>query len=577
MGLIRGICFGGILLFSTSLIAAPKLRLSQTAIGPVSVAMGATATLPAVETANAGDGSLNLRVASSAEWLVANLGQPRECSIFRSQCTPIELQVRAGSLARGTYTGIVTVTDPNAIDAPQTVTVTVNVGGGVPERLDFVLPNNGASATQPFFTGSPLTVTTATAAGGNWLAASLEGSGSFRFSYPYRVTAQHLPGMAEGAYAGTVTTTGSALASENRSVPVTLRITSQPIAQLGAERLEFRTAQGSARQQQFAVLSNRGTGTLDISGVTATTTSGGNWLAAERVAGQTLVQVSANPAGLAPGTYAGTVAVATNSVQGTVNVPVQLTVGAAGPAVAFYQGVVNNATFEAGDAVAPGSIVAVFGEQFTTGEPRSAAALPLTNDLGGTRVFVNDQPAPVYYVSYNQINFQIPYGTEPGDAVVRVEREGQRGNSVSVRVGPAAPRLLRLSFGNYAIAVNTDGTFPIPATPGIQSRPARPGDTLVFYALGLGQTEPNVTSGAAAPSSPLARVPGTFRITFGSAGPFGGGSAEAVPQFVGLTPNFVGLYQINVTIPPDAPRGLSVPVALEGDRGSSNRVNIAIE
>jgi uncharacterized protein (TIGR03437 family) len=50
------------------------------------------------------------------------------------------------------------------------------------------------------------------------------------------------------------------------------------------------------------------------------------------------------------------------------------------------------------------------------------------------------------------------------------------------------------------------------------------------------------------------------------------------PLYVGLTPNFVGLYQINVTIPQDAPRGIAVSVALVSDEeGSSNRVNIAIE
>jgi uncharacterized protein (TIGR03437 family) len=203
--------------------------------------------------------------------------------------------------------------------------------------------------------------------------------------------------------------------------------------------------------------------------------------------------------------------------------------------------------------------------------------LPLPNTLGSARVFVNDQPVPLYYASYQQVNFQIPYQAQMGDAVVRVERDGQRSNSVSILIARFAPKLLDLAPSRYAIATNQDGTFPIPRIPGFPSRPARAGETLVFYATGLGPTEPAVASGAASPSSPLARPPGTYRVTFGSAGPFGGGSAEATPFFVGLTPNFVGLYQINVTIPAEAPKGLSIPVALEGDVGSSNRVIIAIE
>jgi uncharacterized protein (TIGR03437 family) len=190
---------------------------------------------------------------------------------------------------------------------------------------------------------------------------------------------------------------------------------------------------------------------------------------------------------------------------------------------------------------------------------------------------VNDQPAPIYYVSYRQLNFQIPFDAQPGEAVVRVERDGQRSNLVSIQIGTFAPKLLELGGSGYPIATNQDGTFPIPRTAGVPSRPARPGETLVFYAIGLGPTEPAVASGAASPASPLARSVGTYRVTFGSFGPFGGGSAEVTPFFVGLTPNFVGLYQINATIPVDAPKGLSIPVALEGEVGSSNRVNIAIE
>ena len=66
--------------------------------------------------------------------------------------------------------------------------------------------------------------------------------------------------------------------------------------------------------------------------------------------------------------------------------------------------------------------------------------------------------------------------------------------------------------------------------------------------------------------------------TFGAPGPFGNAAADVTPLYVGLTPNFVGLYQINVTIPQDTPKGPAVPIALVSDEeGSSNRVNIAIE
>ena len=47
--------------------------------------------------------------------------------------------------------------------------------------------------------------------------------------------------------------------------------------------------------------------------------------------------------------------------------------------------------------------------------------------------------------------------------------------------------------------------------------------------------------------------------------------------FAGLTPGFVGLYQINVIVPAEAPTGPSVPLSIGGSVGGSNRVKIAIQ
>lgn len=458
--------------------------------------------------------------------------------------------------------------------------MTVQVGGGVPDRIDLFVAPNSSKAELVFSNNSPLNVAVSTQSGGEWLSVFTEGGNPFRPGTTYRAVASVPAGTAEGTYNGTVVTSGSALAAENKTIPVTLRVTSQPIAQLSADRVDLNIAQGSAAQVSNVVLSNRGLGTFGSTGATATAASGGgNWLTATVENAQTgVVKITANPAGLAPGSYEGSVSVASNAVQGNLAIPVRLDVVAASAPVASFQGVVNNATFEADDVVAQGGIVAIFGEQFTTGEAKQASGLPLAAELAGTRVFVNGQPAPVYYLSYNQINFQVPYDAAIGNAVVRIEREGQRGNDISVRIVRGAPRLLRLGIGDYGIVVNPDGTFPIPATPGIGSRPAKIGETLVIYALGLGPTTPAVTSGTAAPVDPLARASGNYRVTFGIPSPFQEQAANAVPFYVGLTPNFVGLYQINVTIPEGAPRGASVPVTLVSDQdGASNSVNIAIE
>jgi uncharacterized protein (TIGR03437 family) len=543
----------------------------------VSVQQGSNATAPSVDTYNAGDGNLSLRLTSSATWLAATVGEVRECPLGQ-RCTPINIDLRTSALQRGTYTGLITVADPGAVDAPQTIAVTVQVGGGVPDRADLYVAPNGSSSEVRFTTNAPLQSAITTQSGGEWLALSSEGSGSFRFgmTVPHRIIATHRSGLGEGTYNGEIRVSGSNVAAENKAVPVTLRVTSQPIAQLSSERLNFRVAQGGAAQTIPIVASNRGLGTLTVSGATATTASGGNWLTAQNTGN--VVTVTANASGVAPGSYAGTVAIASNAAQGGINVPVTLDVVAAGPPVAYYQGAVNNATFEAGDFLAQGGIVALYGEQFTTGEARTTPGVPWPTDLGGARVFVNGQPAPLHYVSYGQINFLVPYDAQPGNAVIRVERDGQRGNDISARVVRGAPRIMRLGIGDYGIIVNQDGSFPMPATPGIPSRPARAGETLVMYALGLGPTVPAVTTGAASPSSPLGVAQGNYSVVFGTSSPFGGEEAVSVPPlFAGLTPGFVGLYQINVTIPQGTPKGSAVPVTLLGDDGRSNSVTIAIE
>lgn len=556
------------------LCAAPQLRLVSTTVGPVSIAQGSNGPAQVVEAYNNGDGALNLSAISSSAWAQPSVGASRTCSTQQGTCIPIQIALSTASLARGMHTAIITVRDPNAIDAPQTVTVTVQVGGGVPDRIQLYVPPDGSSDEARFSTNSMLSISASTQSGGAWLSAALEGAGSFRFVMPWVVRASHQPGMAEGAYNGSLAISNSAFAADNKTVPVTLTVTSLPIATAAPERLRLRLAQNAPRQLANIVVGNRGLGTLAISGVNATTTSGGNWLSAERIAGYDIAQASITVGSLTTGVYQGTVTIATNAANGNLTVPVELEVVAPGAPWAYFQGAVNNATFEGGEAVPQGGLVALYGEQFSSGDPATPSGLPLPTTLGGLQVLLNDQPVPLFYTSYGQINFQVPYTAQPGPARVRVVRDGTSGNQISMEITPRAPRLLRLGIGNYGIVVNQDGTFPIRSTPGVPSRPARAGEALVIYAIGLGPTSPAAATGQAAPASPLAQVPDTL-VLFGSAGITTG--IAVTPLFAGLTPNFVGLYQINVVVPEDPPRGERVPIRIVCGAAASNSVEIAIQ
>jgi len=98
---------------------------------------------------------------------------------------------------------------------------------------------------------------------------------------------------------------------------------------------------------------------------------------------------------------------------------------------------------------------------------------------------------------------------------------------------------------------HADGTYVSRALP------ARPGETLIVYAFGLGQPDFLVGSGQATPSEVTVSVTGAFTIKIESLNSGSDGvptPADAIaPSFTGLAPGFVGLYQVNFKVPALAP------------------------
>src|ERR1019366_140115 len=89
--------------------------------------------------------------------------------------------------------------------------------------------------------------------------------------------------------------------------------------------------------------------------------------------------------------------------------------------------------------ISPGALATAFGTGF--GSAILSASAPLPTSAGGVAVTINGQPAPLYYVSPGQINFQVPWGTATGPASVVVTVNGGAGNTVQVPVVTAGPGL----------------------------------------------------------------------------------------------------------------------------------------
>ena len=141
--------------------------------------------------------------------------------------------------------------------------------------------------------------------------------------------------------------------------------------------------------------------------------------------------------------------------------------------------------------------------------------------------------------------------------ILNVKVNGVAGQDFPVSVYGSVPHLLNSCdtvFGGstscYDLVTHADGSLVS------AGNPAQPGETIVLYAEGLGKTGPLVPTGAAA-SSPASAGNSNFPVavsyrvdmrpyigpTFVSTGQL------LIPAYAGLTPGFVGLYQINVAVP----------------------------
>jgi uncharacterized protein (TIGR03437 family) len=384
--------------------------------------------------------------------------------------------------------------------------------------------------------------------------------------------------MSPGVYTGTITITGSSVASDNKTITVTATVTTSPIIGLVANsNVLISSYAGGPAQTSTVTLPNLAT-TISLSATAATTSAA--FLTAT-TSGNT-VQITATPGSMAAGLYTGTVKISSNAANNAqVSIPVEFTILPAGVPSIFMGGIVNAAN-GAQESVSQGDVVAIYGSQLAApGTLATNPSTPLATTLGGSQVLVNGVAAPLYFVSPGQINFQLPYGLSVSQiATVQVNTASQTGNIRSVGVAANLPRLLFfVSFiqGGYGVIVNnSDGSLTLPTGtvgPGFNCHPAKPGDVLTIYGIGFGQTSPVAVEGVAATSSPLQTVSNVV-ATFG--GGFSSAPVNATPSFTGLTPTAVGLYQVNVAVPALVSTGAGVPLSLNVNGQPSNTVYVAI-
>lgn len=184
---------------------------------------------------------------------------------------------------------------------------------------------------------------------------------------------------------------------------------------------------------------------------------------------------------------------------------------------------VTNAASYAADAISPGSLISIFGSNLaaiTAGAP----AVPLPMSIADTSVIIGGVPAPVLFESPGQINVQVPWEVPAGTANVVVRSRGVSSKGVNIAVLQAAPGI----FTNAGGAAAVDG-------------PAVAGSVISVFFTGQGPVATAMDDGAVPPAG--ITVPATLAVS----ATIGGAAAQV--EFVGLSPQFPGVAQINLKVP----------------------------
>lgn len=226
-----------------------------------------------------------------------------------------------------------------------------------------------------------------------------------------------------------------------------------------------------------------------------------------------------------------------------------------------------------GDGLSAEQIVAGFGSGLTDATA-IAGSLPLPTEIGGTKVRVRDSQgverlAPLFFVSPNQINFQLPAGTAGGAAVIEVLKGAAVTAGGNVQIAGVSPGLFSADASGKGLAaanllrIRSDSTqsyeqvgrfdaqqakfVPVPINQGTA------GDQLFLILYGTGFRNHGNMAGV--------------QVTVG------GKAAEVL--FAGAQGDFAGLDQLNIKLPANLPAG-EVEIVATVNGAASNAVRISM-
>lgn len=545
-------------------------------------------TLPSVLTFTAAAGGDNppaqsLAISSSSgtlSWTAEAATQNGGFWLFASTAsgsTPgtLTATVKVAGLAPGTYQGTLTIQSASAGNSP----LIVNVMLTVTPAPTIALSSSSLSFSGQQGSANPAsqTVTVSNSGAGvfNWTATTTQSGGAWLSVTPPSGTGTatltvsvNIPGLTGGTYQGAIQVASTGATNTPQTINVTLVLAAAPVAviTLDPSALQIGVNVGANPPPLTFRVLNTGTGTLAWSA--AASQSGGNWLSFSPSSGlaPSTLTVTVNSAALAAGNYTGTILITVGAGTNASNSPQTLTVTlVVGGPVIGDNGVVNGASFSKDAIASPGAVSSLFGTNLAT-RTEAAVSLPLPVTLAGAQVLVNNNPAPLFFVSGQQINFQMPADITGGTVPVAVVTDGIRGLSAQVKLAGQAPGIFSASPGGTGQGAVLNQDF----SPNSAQNAASVGSVVQIFLTGLGVTDPPIATGQpGATQEPFNRTVVTPVVLIGG--------VQASVLFSAAAPGFVGLYQVNARIPASIPSGNATSLQTQVGSLSSNTVTIAVK
>jgi uncharacterized protein (TIGR03437 family) len=578
----------------------PSLALSQTGLVYTTTAQAPNPPSQTVSVVNTGSGSLAWNVTASTlsggNWLSAT---PMSGITQPLPATPpaVTVSVNSQGLAPGTYYGSVKVNtqvisvQTTVLPAGQQLSPSLSTNG-----LVFTAAAGGANAVaQSISIANPLsfTSTVSTADGANWLsitpaATSVSVQAALTTLTPGIRYGTVRLGFTDGSVQtiNVVSVTAPAGTAPQISSDARIRYTLFPDAtgcpSVLVPQITSLASNFAANASQSVPLSVT---VVDNCGHALPNSSSSSVIASFYDASQTpgpaaKIQPDQHLTPQGNGVWAGTwtpltataqaeIIVVALGINGTTPIAGQSmlngTVHAAGAnAPALPIGIFNAASYQPGNAIALGSFVSIFGANLADGSG-APNTQPLPTSYQGTQVFLGGVALPLQYAGPNQINALIPANVAvDSQQPLVVQRDLTQAAPTSVTIADAQPGIYTANqqgSGQGAV-LNSDYSYN-------GSRAASRGDYIQIFCTGLGAVTNPPPTGAAAPNTPLSYTVST--VTASIAG------INAPVLFSGLAPGFIGLYQVNATIPLSAPVGPAVALTLSVGSAVSNTATIQIQ